>query len=91
MMNMEYPRSIYFRIKWAFLDWPISRRKVENGHDYISQLIQRCKDLGGMESKRIVSSPLNYDGVWWFNGKDMVEIKDLLEDCGYEIQVIKQD
>lgn len=82
------PRSVYFRIKWAFLDTPINRRKHEKEFNFCLQLIARCKDLGGMESKRIISSPLNYEGIWWFPGRDMVEIKELLEDCGYEIEMI---
>lgn len=83
------PRSVYFSIKWNFLDTPINKRKLENNEDiFIVQLVNRCKNLGGMESKRINASPLNYEGIWWFPGKDMVEIKELLEECWYEVELI---
>jgi hypothetical protein len=86
--NTLIPRSVYFHIKWAFLDMPINRRKLEKEFNFVLQLITRCKDLGCKESKRIFSSPLNYEGIWWVPGRDMVEIKELLEDCGYEIEMM---
>lgn len=81
----EGPRSVYFKIKWNFLDTPINKRKLEKNSDtFILSLVNRCKDLNGRESQRIYCSALQYEGIWCFPEKDMVEIKELLEDCEYE-------
>jgi hypothetical protein len=45
-------------------------------------------DLGGKNEKRISASELNYIGEWNFPETDIEEIKELLEDCGYEIHLI---
>jgi len=77
-------------IDWKFLDISINKRKLENNEQSLFlQVISRCKDLGGKEKQRLETSSIHYRGFWEFPADDFEQIRDLLEDCGYEFEFVR--